>query len=424
MIPDGETYSVKLGNAMPAESESISYTYTVDTAVADIILLKYAAVMENPGHPVSLQPRFDMEILDQNGQIVDPNCGQAQFISSQSLGWNEFHYRSAQSIYNGTQARYKPLHIVLWKDWTNIGFNISAYHGQQITIRLTNRDCGEGAHWAFAYFNLGCMKQKLTVEQCGDAATNTFTAPAGFNYNWYYTDNPGTIIGTGQSITVPVDPTKTLVCEVSDLEGQGCGFQLQGVLNPIVPESAFTIERDSCSRHYTFYNNSIISNGTSTPYATACETAYWNFGDGTTSQDYNTSHTYAQPGTYIVSLVSGMNRDACLDTLRQTLVVPVDTTDFSDTACVVYSWNDEVYLSSGDYVQHLTRPGRQCDSVSHCISPSIRHLSIRTPSPFAAAICPTLTGTRFSPSRPEAETIPSCSVPYMGATASSIWLSL
>ncbi|MBR4788013.1 MAG: proprotein convertase P-domain-containing protein [Bacteroidales bacterium] len=363
MIPDGETYSVKLGNAMPAESESISYTYTVDTAVADIILLKYAAVMENPGHPVSLQPRFDMEILDQNGQIVDPNCGQAQFISSQSLGWNEFHYRSAQSIYNGTQARYKPLHIVLWKDWTNIGFNISAYHGQQITIRLTNRDCGEGAHWAFAYFNLGCMKQKLTVEQCGDAATNTFTAPAGFNYNWYYTDNPGTIIGTGQSITVPVDPTKTLVCEVSDLEGQGCGFQLQGVLNPIVPESAFTIERDSCSRHYTFYNNSIISNGTSTPYATACETAYWNFGDGTTSQDYNTSHTYAQPGTYIVSLVSGMNRDACLDTLRQTLVVPVDTTEYWDTACVVYSWNDEVYLSSGDYVQHLTRLGRQCDSV-------------------------------------------------------------
>ena len=363
MIPDGETYSVKLGNIQPAESESISYTYTVDTAVADIILLKYAVVMEFPNHSQNYQPRFDMEILNQNGQIIDPNCGQAQFISSQSLGWNEFHYRTAESINNATQPKYKPIHYILWKDWTNIGFNVSAYHGQQITIRLTNRDCGEGAHGSFVYFNLGCMKQKLTVEQCGDAATNTFTAPAGFNYNWYYTDNPGTVIGTGQSITVPVDPTKTLACEVSDLEGQGCGFQLQGVLNPIVPESDFDIVRTLCSRHYTFHNNSIISNGTATPYATECESAYWDFGDGTTSQDYNTTHTYAQPGTYTVALVSGMNQDACLDTLLKTLVVPVDTTDFRDTACVEYWWNGQRYDANGDYTQHIPRPGGLCDSV-------------------------------------------------------------
>ncbi len=361
-IPDGETYSVKLGNAKPAESESISYTFTVDTSVADIILLKYAAVMELPNHTQINQPRFDMEILNQNGQIVDPNCGQAQFISSQSLGWNEFHYRTASNIYNSTQPRYLS-HDVLWKDWTNIGFNVSAYHGQQITIRLTNRDCGEGAHWGFAYFNLGCMKQKLTVEQCGEAATNTFTAPAGFNYSWYYTDNPGTIIGTGQSITVPVDPTKTLACEVSDLEGQGCGFQLQGVLNPIVPESDFDIVRTPCSRHYSFINHSIISNGTATPYATECESAYWNFGDGTSSQEYNTTHTYVQPGTYTVTLVSGMNRDACLDTLLKTLVVPVDTTDFRDTACTEYWWNGQRYDADGEYIQHIPRPGGLCDSM-------------------------------------------------------------
>ena len=179
MIPDGETYSVKLGNAKPAESESIAYTYTVDTTIGDIILLKYAAIMELPNHTLVNQPRFDLEILDQSGRIVDANCGQAQFISSQSLGWNEFHYRSASGIYNGTQPRYDD-HDVLWKDWTNIGFNVSAYHGQTITIRLTNRDCGEGAHWGFAYFNLGCMKRKLTVEQCGDAVTNLHS-----NAEWF-----------------------------------------------------------------------------------------------------------------------------------------------------------------------------------------------------------------------------------------------
>ena len=71
-LPPCELYSVRLGNwEVEAEAESISYDYTVDTAIGDILLLKYAAVLEGPDHSASEQPRFDFEILDQNNQLID-----------------------------------------------------------------------------------------------------------------------------------------------------------------------------------------------------------------------------------------------------------------------------------------------------------------------------------------------------------------
>ena len=49
-IPSGHSYSVRLGNwNYGGENESITYEYIVDTSTSDILLLRYAAVLENPG---------------------------------------------------------------------------------------------------------------------------------------------------------------------------------------------------------------------------------------------------------------------------------------------------------------------------------------------------------------------------------------
>ena len=67
-VPEGEKASVKLGNSSTgAEAESISYDYSVDTNQFDMLTLKYAVVLQNPDHTLENQPRFTLEILDDEG---------------------------------------------------------------------------------------------------------------------------------------------------------------------------------------------------------------------------------------------------------------------------------------------------------------------------------------------------------------------
>ena len=50
--------------------------------------LQYAVVLEDPDHTPEDQPRFTLEILNENNQLIDSICGFADFIASNSLGWN------------------------------------------------------------------------------------------------------------------------------------------------------------------------------------------------------------------------------------------------------------------------------------------------------------------------------------------------
>ena len=304
-VPPCELYSVRLGNwNTNYEAESISYDFLVDTTVADILLLKYAAVLEEPGHDPSEQPRFTFELLNQNNQQIDPVCGAADFIASTSLGWNT----AANSV--------------LWKDWTNVGADLSAYHGQTVRVRLTTYDCNQGGHYGYAYFTLGCKKRTIVAETCGEMLSNTYTAPAGFNYRWYYESAPNSTLSTDQSISISVGGGHdVLCCWVSFVGDASCGFQLTTSLTARYPLANFDMERDSCSWSYNFTNTSAVSFDGLTPngFNEPCETAHWDFGDGTTSDQYNPTHDFPGPGTYIVTMVAGLSNDECLDTISYTI---------------------------------------------------------------------------------------------------------
>ena len=104
-------------------------------------LLRYAAVLENPGHSPAMQPRFKFSIVDENNNPLDEDCYSADFISSDALGWNTYHYDT---------------NTVLWKDWTAIGVDLAPLDGQRIYVKMTTYDCtgiwdwltkaGEAAH--------------------------------------------------------------------------------------------------------------------------------------------------------------------------------------------------------------------------------------------------------------------------------------
>ena len=309
-IPPCELYSVRLGNwEVNYGCESISYDFLVDTADADILLLKYAAVLQNPsGHTDDEQPRFTFELLDQNNNQIDPNCGYANFISgSTTSGWNQTTYES-ETLY--------------WKDWTFVGFDVSAYHGQTVKVRLTTYDCNQAGHFGYAYFTLNCKRRVITAESCGEMLTNTYTAPAGFNYAWYYENTPNNILSHDQSITIaPNGQNEILCCHVSFTENAACGFDLRTAITSRYPIARFEPEREGCTWNFAMNNSSCISADGVTPIEPyePCETAFWDFGDGSTSNEYSPTHEFPGPGNYTITLVIGIANDECQDTIRYTV---------------------------------------------------------------------------------------------------------
>ena len=144
-VPRGETSSIRLGNwSVGGEAESITFEYTV-SADNPLLLLKYAGVMENPGHSPAEQPRLKLDVMDENGVLIDPLCNCFDFIAASNLGWNSYY---------GT----------LWKDWTNIGVNLVSYIGRTVRIRLTSYDCSQMGHFGYSYIHSNSsMEEQMTT---------------------------------------------------------------------------------------------------------------------------------------------------------------------------------------------------------------------------------------------------------------------
>ncbi|MGM9820941.1 MAG: gliding motility-associated C-terminal domain-containing protein [Candidatus Onthomorpha sp.] len=226
IVPVGESVSVRLGNPYSgSQAESISYTYTVDTTNSDLLFLKYAAVLQDPGHAQSQQPRLTLEILNANNQQINPSCTYANFYASQSLGWNSYGN-------------------VVWKDWTTVGVDLSQYHGQTIKVRMTTYDCGYSAHYGYAYIILSCGKKSVSLlNPCNSVETVHFIAPAGFNYTWYNSSN--SVISHSQDIVVPAD-NSSYRCVCSFVGNSSCSFEIYANSISVGNNQTTTINQTLC----------------------------------------------------------------------------------------------------------------------------------------------------------------------------------
>ena len=356
-IPEGYTSSVRLGNwstnAYNPEAESVIYSLLVDTSSYELLLLRYAAVLQDPLHDPADQPRFRMELLDTNYNIIDSACTSADFIADQNLGWN--------TADDG----------VLWKDWTAVGVDLSSHAGEHVYFRLTTYDCNEGSHYGYAYFTLECMRKNMNTVSCGDVDSNTLSAPEGFHYRWYTSQSTATV-STEQSITVPSEDI-TYFCEVSKLDNASCQFVISAYGGTRYPIAAFdtAIVIDSCRFFVNFTNLSGVSrDGINLIPGENCETAQWSYGNGTGSTNYHGYAVYNLPGTYTVRLVSGIAHDECQDTVTMTLVlelptgmIPSDTTVTSICDNQNYTFFGQQYNTPGEYYEFVDVPNQTCDSL-------------------------------------------------------------
>ena len=347
-IPPGETYSVKLGNSIGSrQAESIAVDITVDTNFFDLLILKYAAVLEDPNHPPQDQPRFRFETLDAIGNPIDPDCLSAEFVASDSLGWT-----GVGDVFDR----------VYWKDWTNVGFDVSAFHGQTIRVRLTTFDCNQISHFGYAYFLLNCGQKHITTEVCGETGEYTFSAPNGFNYKWFWKNDPSHPISHNQTVRVPTGG-RELGCHVTFIGNPSCGFDLFTDTKLRFPLSGCSASVGGCPYEIHFLNESTVSNDGLHPDGTGnqCDDAFWDFGDGQVSNDFSPTHSYSAAGDYTVTMVAGLNDFECADTAFLEVHIPenflIDT-----VTCESFAFGDEVVWESGVYHKAYTTASG-CDSL-------------------------------------------------------------
>lgn len=310
-VPEGYCTSVRLGNwETGAQGESITYTYHIDTNDYNLMLLKYAAVLQDPNHSSDEQPRFTFNITDTNGNLLS-QCYSADFIANANLGWN--------SASNN----------VLWKDWTTVGIDLDPLQGQTINITLTSYDCDQGGHYGYAYFVIDLDNKGLSSTSCS-SDENVFRAPSGFAYRWYSALNPTVTLATTD--TLHVYQAGTYYCDLSfvgapnDAAHANCFFTMAAIAGERHPWARFTptyIDTASCT--YTWMrmqNQSIITSDTAhtDSIGNGCESYLWRFDDGTSSTEMNPRHAFT-PGNHSVTLYAMLANGGCIDTATATFLI-------------------------------------------------------------------------------------------------------
>lgn len=212
----------------------------------------------------------------------------------------------------------------------------------------------------------------LTVDA---SPTTDADSPLG-SYSWTFGDGTtGTGLVAGH--TYATSGAYTVTLKVVDADGLVGTTQRQVAVNA-APTASFT---SSVSR----LNASMTSTSTDRDGSIASVT--WDFGDGTTGTGATTSHHYAAPGTYAVTMTAADNGGATASTTQQVVVAPkapvaafttaatTDTTGLvvdassttdADSPIAGYAWDfgdgtsasglavTHVYAASGAYTVTLT----------------------------------------------------------------------
>ena len=358
-IPDdGSMASVRLGNwEVGYENEAIIFEYEVDTAKAKIILLKYAIVLQAPGHGEIEDPYFKLEILDYNNKPIGGKCGDFDFTpENQNIKWN----RTGEFV---------------WKDWSSMGVNVADYHGDVVYIRLETRDCLRGGHGGYAYFTLDCMDAAIKSSSCGDKSFVEMEAPDGFRYIWTKRGEPENVLSTERVFEVPSNDTATYDCQVEYLDTDGCGFNLHTAIIPRYPYADFNYEirPEGCQNKVIFKSNSGVRtkvDGQYVEYDEELETFYWTIdGKDWYALDDTIEYIASNDGeTISINLEVGLNNGTCTADTTMTIVVPsihehLDT--IRETICFgdYRVFNKEFLAKSGTYTEILSNIWG-CDSVT------------------------------------------------------------
>lgn len=375
--PAGALASVRLGNwNTGSEWESITYTLTVGDDIG-VLLLKYAVVLQDPDHSAIEQPRFTLEILNANGQLIDATCGSADFKASANLGAG---WHTAGSGYD----------LVRWKEWTTVGMNVRELRGQVIKIRLTTYDCSQSGHYGYAYFTLDCSSGEMQGVTCGEKP-RTLSVDDGFNYHWYKPNNPNEPFYEGQNpsareLYIAASDSNLYACDMISRTNAACYYTLQASAMARFPKAraTFTHAPKECLNYmaiqdhsgiFGYFTNPDTGEQTEVTMSARCETYRWTLlgSDGSDSLLFCTNSRPDpllfpnEGGDYKVRLQVTMSGESCFDDQVFDVHVPaIGATEAVTTEYICEgestTFHGQTYDHSGVYQVVLTNYAG-CDSI-------------------------------------------------------------
>lgn len=304
VVAPGSKFSARIGdltdgyglNLNDGAAERLMYDFDI-TAQSNMIIYKYAIVMENPeDHTDKEQPRFLVSLKDQQGNVV-PCTEYFVYANIPNQG-----FKTCSS--KGTT----------YSEWKTIGVDVSPYIGQTLTLTFTVTDCGLGGHFGYAYVDAGCARFELDTKYCLNTSGTpnaVVSAPEGFsNYSW--TNASGTVIGNTPSINIQ-NPTQGEVVNCLITSVNGCTANLHATLTPSDVDASFT--KDSVC-----FGTVSILNNTSIYTNAVLDSIHWSSDDGFSSDSTVFAHSFSTPGTYNVTMF--VQTDAgCHDQVTQQVVV-------------------------------------------------------------------------------------------------------
>lgn len=368
--PPGYLTSVRLGdNTIGGLGEGIKYEYNVGDGARAIMKIKYAMVLQQPEtHTYEQMPKFRLEVLC-DGKPIANKCGTALFQAGEG----------------GYDAGWRPgAEGWVYKNWEEHSVNLRDYVGKKLTIRLSTADCTPKGHTGYVYFVLDCESGDIEGLNCGkDNPTTRFTAPSGFDYAWYLSDNIEEILSTEQTLEVDPFDTREYSVNVITKNNANCWYTLSACGLPRVPTPLATYEAKTirCENVVTFNNLSYVSRQTESggPLIRTDEPVSfleWDFGDGVVLQSLDTviKHTYPKKGgRYVMRLRAGINDGFC--TMEDSIILQLpnltpDTTMIDEHLCrdeypFGYMYAGQAYTEDLDSIFTFISKVSGCDSLCH-----------------------------------------------------------
>ena len=207
MVPAGATYSLMLEDYLNgANASEISQTFLV-TATNNLLTYKYAAVLEDPGHPLDESPYFKVRLTAQDG--TDISCGDytavayPPIVNFDSIPKDKNVYKAQDPVKTNTNSI-----DIYYRNWSTVSIPLKKYIGQNLTITFMASDCTPGGHRGYAYIWAECSSiQQYDTNYICVGETLSYTAPTGFSgYKWI---GPGTgvtgIVGANNTQTAKID---------------------------------------------------------------------------------------------------------------------------------------------------------------------------------------------------------------------------